>query len=193
MQQAAFDDQGIDARYELWDRAPIVLPDAIGELRTDDFLGANVTIPHKERVVPLVDRLTEEAHATGAVNTITKEGKRLIGHNTDVPGFRVRARQAGRQAEDAARGGRARSRRWRTGRRLRADHRGLPADRRLQPASASGRGARQALRQERVAHGAASDALARVDHRVGAGEDEDRRQRDVDRADGRRRRPFPAS
>jgi len=36
-----------------------------------------------------VDRLTDEAHATGAVNTITKEGKRLVGHNTDVPGFRV--------------------------------------------------------------------------------------------------------
>jgi shikimate dehydrogenase len=89
MQQAAFDDQGVDATYELWDRAPIALPDAIGELRTDDFLGANVTIPHKERVVPLVDRLTEEGHATGAVNTITKEGKRLVGHNTDVPGFRV--------------------------------------------------------------------------------------------------------
>jgi len=89
MQQAAFDDQGIDATYELWDRPPIALPDAVEELRTDDFLGANVTIPHKERLVPLVDRLTEEAHATGAVNTITKEGKRLVGHNTDVPGFRV--------------------------------------------------------------------------------------------------------
>jgi shikimate dehydrogenase len=89
MQQAAFDDQGVDATYELWDRAPIGLPDAINELRGDDFLGANVTIPHKERVVPLVDRLTEEGHATGAVNTITKEGKRLVGHNTDVPGFRV--------------------------------------------------------------------------------------------------------
>ena len=89
MQQAAFDDRGIDARYELWDRAPIALGEAITELRTDDFLGANVTIPHKERVVPMVDRLTEEAQATGAVNTITREGKRLIGHNTDVPGFRV--------------------------------------------------------------------------------------------------------
>jgi shikimate dehydrogenase len=89
MQQAAFDDQGIDAAYELWDRAPIALPDAIGEIRGDDFLGANVTIPHKERVVPLVDRLTEEAQATGAVNTITREGKRLVGHNTDVPGFKV--------------------------------------------------------------------------------------------------------
>ncbi len=90
MQQAAFDDQGIDATYELWDRAPIALPDAISEIRGgDEFLGANVTIPHKERVVPLVDRMTEEAQATGAVNTITREGKRLVGHNTDVAGFKV--------------------------------------------------------------------------------------------------------
>jgi shikimate dehydrogenase len=89
MHQAAFDALGIDATYELWDRAPMELADAVAELRTDAFLGANVTIPHKERVVPLVDRLTEEAHATGAVNTITREGKRLIGHNTDVPGFKV--------------------------------------------------------------------------------------------------------
>ena len=89
MQQAAFDELGIDATYELWDRKPIELADAIGELRGDDFLGANVTIPHKERVVPMVDRLTEEGHATGAVNTITREGKRLVGHNTDVAGFKV--------------------------------------------------------------------------------------------------------
>jgi len=89
MQGAAFDHAGIDATYELWDRTPIALADAIAELRTDDFLGANVTIPHKERVVPQVDRLTEEAHATGAVNTITKEGRKLVGHNTDVPGFKV--------------------------------------------------------------------------------------------------------
>jgi shikimate dehydrogenase len=89
MQQAAFDSLDIDATYESWDRAPIELADAVAELRTDAFLGANVTIPHKERVVPMVDRLTEEAHNTGAVNTITREGKRLIGHNTDVPGFKV--------------------------------------------------------------------------------------------------------
>ena len=89
MQQAAFDELGIDAKYELWDRAPIELGDAIVELRGDDFLGANVTIPHKERVVPMVDRLTEEASFTGAVNTLTREGKRLIGHNTDVAGVMV--------------------------------------------------------------------------------------------------------
>jgi shikimate dehydrogenase len=98
MQQAAFDTLGIDASYELWDRAPIALAEAIAELRTDEFLGANVTIPHKERVVPQVDRLTEEAHATGAVNTLTKEGRKLIGHNTDVPGFKVALDQlVGRQ------------------------------------------------------------------------------------------------
>jgi shikimate dehydrogenase len=87
MQQAAFDAVGIDATYELWDRTAMQLADAIGEVRGDDFLGANVTIPHKERVVPLIDRSTEDAVATGAVNTITREGRRLIGHNTDVPGF----------------------------------------------------------------------------------------------------------
>ena len=87
MQQAAFDSAGIDAKYELWDRAPIALADAINEVRGDDFLGANVTIPHKERVVPMIDKLTEDAQATGAVNTLTREGRRLVGHNTDVPGF----------------------------------------------------------------------------------------------------------
>jgi shikimate dehydrogenase len=99
MQQAAFDHLGIDARYELWDRAPMTLLDAVGEIRADDdFLGANVTIPHKERVVPMTDRQTEEAHATGAVNTITRDGKRLVGHNTDVAGFKVALdRLVGRQ------------------------------------------------------------------------------------------------
>jgi shikimate dehydrogenase len=98
MQQAAFDAAGIDARYELWDRTAIALAVAIEELRGDEVLGANLTIPHKERVVPLVDRLTEEAQATGAVNTITREGRRLIGHNTDVAGFEVALdRLVGRQ------------------------------------------------------------------------------------------------
>jgi shikimate dehydrogenase len=89
MQQAAFDAAGIDARYELWDRRQIDLAAAVAELRGDEFLGANVTVPHKEHVVPLVDRLTEDAQATGAVNVISREGKRLIGHNTDVPGFKA--------------------------------------------------------------------------------------------------------
>src|SRR5688500_6167151 len=67
----------------------MTLPDKIGELRGDDYLGANITVPHKERVVSMMDRLTEEAQQTGAVDTITREGARLIGHNTDVIGFRA--------------------------------------------------------------------------------------------------------
>lgn len=88
MQQAAFDALEIDARYELWDRRQIDLADAIAELRGEDFLGANVTIPHKEHVVPMMDKLTEDAQATGAVNCISRDGTRLIGHNTDVAGFK---------------------------------------------------------------------------------------------------------
>ena len=88
MQQAAFDALGIDARYEIWDRRPLDLADAIAELRGEDFLGANITVPHKEHVVPLVDRLSEEAAAIGAVNVIARDGKKLIGHNTDVAGFK---------------------------------------------------------------------------------------------------------
>lgn len=89
MQQAAFDAAGLDVRYELLDRTVMQLPETIEELRGDDVLGANVTIPHKERFAPLMDRLTDEARSTGAVNTITREGPRLVGHNTDVPAFRV--------------------------------------------------------------------------------------------------------
>jgi shikimate dehydrogenase len=89
MQQAAFDALEIDARYELWDRRPMDLAEAIAELRGDDFLGANVTIPHKEHVVPMMDRLTEDAQATGAVNVIARDGKKLVGHNTDVTGFKT--------------------------------------------------------------------------------------------------------
>ncbi|HXR27885.1 MAG TPA: shikimate dehydrogenase [Candidatus Baltobacteraceae bacterium] len=89
MQQAAFDAAGLDVQYELLDRTPLQLAGAIDELRDESYLGANVTIPHKEKVALLMDRVAEEAQATGAVNTITREGKRLIGHNTDVGAFRI--------------------------------------------------------------------------------------------------------
>lgn len=89
LQQAAFDELGIDARYEPTDVPLMTLPDTIEELRGEDYLGANISFPYKERVVPMVDRLTEEAQQTGAVDTVTREGNRLIGHNTDVIGFRA--------------------------------------------------------------------------------------------------------
>jgi shikimate dehydrogenase len=89
LQQAAFDDADVDARYEPLDVPLITLPETIEQLRGNDYLGANITVPYKERVVPMMDRLTDEAQATGAVDTITRESTRLVGHNTDVIGFRA--------------------------------------------------------------------------------------------------------
>jgi shikimate dehydrogenase len=85
--RAAFDAAGIDARYEAWKTDEAELADRIAGLRADDVLGANVTIPHKEAVVPLLDRLDELAERTGAVNTIANESGQLAGYNTDVAGF----------------------------------------------------------------------------------------------------------
>jgi shikimate dehydrogenase len=85
--QAAFDAAGLGAQYDKWETAPDQLEGRLNALRGDDFLGANVTIPHKEAVVPHLDRLDETAELIGAVNTIRNEGGQLVGYNTDVAGF----------------------------------------------------------------------------------------------------------
>jgi len=89
LQQAAFDDAGVDARYEPLDVPLMTLGETIELLRGDDYLGANITVPYKDRVLPMMDRVSDEAQQTGAVDTITRESTRLVGHNTDVAGFRA--------------------------------------------------------------------------------------------------------
>ncbi len=88
LQEAAFAAAGIDAHYEPIDTPTVDLPAAIKALRGDEYLGANIAHPHKDRVVPLLDRLTDEAQVTGAVDTITCDGDQLVGHNTDVISFK---------------------------------------------------------------------------------------------------------
>ena len=89
MQQTAFDALGIAAHYVLWETPPDALAERIASLRAPDVLGANVTIPYKTAVVPLLDELASSAQQAGnAVNTIVRdEHGRLIGHNTDVTGI----------------------------------------------------------------------------------------------------------
>ena len=87
MHNAAFAALGLPHRYETRDVEPSRLADVVEALRRDDVLGANVTIPHKEAVVGLVDELTEEARRIGAVNTIVRRTSRLVGDNTDGYGF----------------------------------------------------------------------------------------------------------
>ncbi len=56
-------------------------------MRRGEIQGLNVTIPHKQTVMRMLDALTPEARAVGAVNTIAMDGGRLLGDNTDAPGF----------------------------------------------------------------------------------------------------------
>ena len=85
---------GISGHYIPLDVAPEDLETVVKTMPKMGFVGANVTIPHKERVMALVDKLTESAAAIGAVNTlIFKEDGTVIGDNTDGYGFIENLRQ----------------------------------------------------------------------------------------------------
>ena len=86
-QQAAFDAAGVTACYEAWLTPAADLAQRVASLRAPDALGANVTVPHKQAVMALLDQLDPAAAATGAVNTLVQRGGRLTGYNTDVVGF----------------------------------------------------------------------------------------------------------
>jgi shikimate dehydrogenase len=89
VQQAAFDHERLPVRYELRDVPARSLAAEITALRADpEVIGVNLTIPHKEAIVPLLDSIGEDAERVGAVNTIVRAGSRLIGRNTDIVGFR---------------------------------------------------------------------------------------------------------
>lgn len=84
---AAFAAAGVDAVYVTADVAPADLPAAVAGLRALGLLGANVTVPHKQAVVDLVDALSSIAELAGAVNTLWWDGGALAGDNTDVTGL----------------------------------------------------------------------------------------------------------
>ena len=86
-QQAALDHYSLSVRYTAWPTPPDSLSDAVKKLRRDEYLGANVTIPHKERIVALLDGTDGLAATLRAVNTVVKEDQKLAGRNTDVGGF----------------------------------------------------------------------------------------------------------
>ncbi len=86
-QQAALDSLSISACYSARPTTPDGLASEVEKLRADDHLGANVTIPHKERVRSYLDGQDRWAETVGAVNTIVKEDGRLLGRNTDGYGF----------------------------------------------------------------------------------------------------------
>jgi shikimate dehydrogenase len=101
MHNAAFAALGLDWTYELLDVAPGHLPDAMRRLRSPDAGGANVTIPYKRAVMDHLDTIDPEALRAGAVNTIAREGARLVGSNTDVAGIRAAIEEVGLEPRGA--------------------------------------------------------------------------------------------
>ena len=92
LHQAALKVCGLDGEYRLYSIPPLPAGQAelvalFERLRQGELDGLNVTIPHKRSVLPLVDRLTPAAQATGAVNTLIRSGDLIIGENTDAAGF----------------------------------------------------------------------------------------------------------
>ena len=87
IQNAALEEAETAMRYARFEIAPEELQAALELLPGLDFVGVNLTVPHKIAALALVDEADENARAVGAVNTIKVEGSRLIGFNTDGAGF----------------------------------------------------------------------------------------------------------
>ena len=87
MHNAAFRELGLDYEYVPFEVNPLDLKEALSGFRALHIAGFNVTIPHKETIVPLLDEVTKLARVIGAVNTVENQEGKLVGYNTDGPGF----------------------------------------------------------------------------------------------------------
>ena len=90
IQNAALQSCGLEGEYSLLPVAPddhIGLKNLLDQVRAGAIHGLNVTIPHKQNVIPLMDKLTVTARSIGAVNIIYMQNHKLIGDNTDAAGF----------------------------------------------------------------------------------------------------------
>lgn len=115
MHNAAFGALGIDAVYLAFDVPPERLPAAVEGMRGLGLRQLAVSIPHKVAILSLVDELDETARSIGAVNTVTREGDRLVGSNSDWQGVTAALARvlhhglAGRRAVVLGAGGAARA------------------------------------------------------------------------------------
>jgi shikimate dehydrogenase len=87
---AALKSCGLQGNYSLFSVSPDNkqgLEDLLARVRSGELTGLNVTIPHKQNVIPFLDELTSTAKVIGAVNTIYCRNNKLIGDNTDADGL----------------------------------------------------------------------------------------------------------
>ncbi len=87
MEEAAFKAAGLNWRYMNLPVKSQYLKAAVEGARAMNFQGFNVTTPHKVAILPLLDKVADDARLIGAVNTVWRDGDRFIGENTDGKGF----------------------------------------------------------------------------------------------------------
>jgi shikimate dehydrogenase len=116
MQNAALEQLGLGEqwKYEAIDVAPEDLAEFLKAMDEEGFVGANITVPHKEAALELADEATERATAIGAANTLTVDDDKILAENTDAPGLlaALSSSVAGRQALVLGAGGAARAAIW---------------------------------------------------------------------------------
>ena len=86
-QQAALSYHAIPVTYSAWPTPPERLDETVERLRGEEYMGFNITIPHKEQLLDLVDDVNDMTRNVGAVNTVVNRNGTLTGHNTDTYGF----------------------------------------------------------------------------------------------------------
>ncbi len=87
MHEAGFRELGLNFRYLTIEVYSEDLADAMKGLRAFNMRGINLTMPHKVEVLKYLDEVAPDAKIMGAVNTVVRDGKKLIGENTDGKGF----------------------------------------------------------------------------------------------------------
>ncbi|TDI91256.1 MAG: shikimate dehydrogenase [Candidatus Dadabacteria bacterium] len=87
MHNSAFNTLGLNSVYVAFDIDPESIEEATRAIRVMGIRGINITIPHKQTIIPYLDEVSPDAKLTGAVNTVKNENGKLLGYNTDVGGF----------------------------------------------------------------------------------------------------------
>ena len=95
-----FKKNNINANYDRRKIDKSEIQDTINEIKNNKLDGINVTVPFKSDVIPFLDTLSEESQITQSVNTIYKQDKKLIGHNTDIKGFELSLKETGFDLEN---------------------------------------------------------------------------------------------
>lgn len=93
MQNAALEKSGLEMRYAAFQISPDELAEAMELFRKHDFVGLNLTVPHKIAALALVDGVEERAQRIGGINTVVFRDGKSSGWNTDAPGFERAVRE----------------------------------------------------------------------------------------------------